>query len=463
MDKSHEHAPALLATPPLTRLLVPTLLILVDVAVSAGSLLFTVFLRENVLPNLVNLEPFSPVRNYLSLWPALALLLSIRALYGLYPGYGLNPAEELRRQSLSVLLVAFFVLAGGTLFRFSADYSRMVLVLAFAALLVLLPVARSLAKSMAARWPQFGERIWVVSATDRGDEFIAMLGSSPALGLRVLGRSRGRPPAHVRCRHCLVIPDGIDNISRLLDDMNSRFRRVWLVPNLLDVSSVWVTPRDLQGHLALELRNNLLEPANRILKRILELTILAAVLPVLLPLLLLLTLVVAVDSRGPIFFRQRRVGRGGACFQIVKFRTMHLNAEEMLQSRLDSDPSAAAEWGRHQKLRDDPRLTRSGRILRRLSLDELPQVWNILRGEMSLVGPRAIVEQELKFYGERAHLYTAVLPGLTGLWQVSGRSHLSYDDRVRLDAYYVRNWSIWLDLAVMAKTPLVVLSADGAY
>lgn len=463
MDKTLEHAPKLLATSPLTRLFVPVLLMLVDVAVATGSLLLTVFLRESVLPDLIGLDPFSPVRNYISLWPALALLLTVRAVYGLYPGYGLNPAEELRRQSLSVLLVAFFVLAGGTLFRFSADYSRTVLVLAFAALLVLLPLARSLTKSIAARWPVFGEGIWVVSKTGRGDELVGMLASAPALGLRVLGRSQGQPPTGIRCGHCLVIPDEIDNISRVLDDLNSRFRHVWLVPNLLDVSSVWVTPRDLQGHLALELRNNLLEPTNRIIKRTLELAILTAALPVLLPLLALLALVVALDGQGPVFFRQQRVGRGGMCFAILKFRTMRANADEMLRMRLDSDPAAAAEWRRHQKLRDDPRLTRTGRILRRLSLDELPQVWNILRGEMSLVGPRAIVEQELELYGERAHLYTAVVPGLTGLWQVSGRSHLSYDDRVRLDAYYVRNWSIWLDIAVLAKTPQAVIRTDGAY
>lgn len=463
MDKAHEHAPALLATSPLTRLLVPALLMLVDVTVAAASLLLTVFLRENVLPNLFGLDPFSPVRNYVSLWPALALLIVVRAIYGLYPGYGLNPAEELRRQSVTVLLVAFFVLAGGTLFRFSADYSRTVLVLAFAALLLLLPVARSLAKSIMARWPLYGEGIWVVSKTGRGDELVEMLSSAPALGLRVVGRSPGEPPLNTSCAHCLLIPEEIENISRVLDDLNSRFRHVWLVPNLLDVSSVWVTPRDLQGHLALELRNNLLEPANRIIKRTLELAILTAALPVLLPLLALLAVVVAADGRGPIFFRQRRVGRGGNCFEILKFRTMHENGDALLRTRLDTDPIAADEWQRHQKLRADPRLTRSGRILRRLSLDELPQVWNIARGEMSLVGPRAVVEQELGLYGDRAHLYTAVVPGLTGLWQVSGRSQLSYADRVRLDAYYVRNWSIWLDLSVLAKTPLVVLRAHGAY
>jgi exopolysaccharide biosynthesis polyprenyl glycosylphosphotransferase len=463
MDKTVEHAPSVLVPRALTGAVVPLLLLVTDLAVGVGSLLLAVYLREQVFPALMGIEPFSPARNYLSLWPALVLLISARSLFGLYPGYGVNPAEELRRQTLSASLVAFFVLAGGTLFRFSVDYSRLVIVVTFVLVLVLLPAARALAKRLLAGLPIYGEGVWVVSQTERGEEVGKILSANRTLGLRVVGVSKVEPPPGVACSHCLVIPDGIVNFSRLLDALNARFRRVWLVPNLLDVASVWVTPRDLQGHLALELRNNLLEPANRVVKRGLELFVLLLSLPLLVPLFILLTLVVVVDTRGPVFFRQRRIGRNGRTFDILKFRTMHQGADELLRDRLANDRAAADEWRSHQKLRNDPRLTRSGALLRRLSLDELPQVLNILRGEMSLIGPRAIVEQELPLYGDKAHLYTAVLPGLTGLWQVSGRSHLSYDDRVRLDAYYVRNWSIWLDLAVLSKTPLVVLRAKGAY
>jgi lipopolysaccharide/colanic/teichoic acid biosynthesis glycosyltransferase len=445
MDKTVEHAPSVLVPRALTGAVVPLLLLVTDLAVGVGSLLLAVYLREQVFPALMGIEPFSPVRNYLSLWPALVLLVTARSLYGLYPGYGVNPAEELRRQTLSASLVAFFVLAGGTLFRFSVDYSRLVIVVTFVLVLGLLPAARALAKRLLASFPLYGEGVWVVSQTERGEEVGQILSANRTLGLRVVGVSKSEPPPGVACSHCLVIPDGIVNFSRLLDDLNARFRRVWLVPNLLDVASVWVTPRDLQGHLALELRNNLLEPANRVVKRGLELFVLL------------------VDTRGPVFFRQRRIGRNGRTFDILKFRTMHQGADELLRDRLANDRAAADEWRRHQKLRNDPRLTRSGALLRRLSLDELPQVWNVLRGEMSMVGPRAIVEEELALYGDKAHLYKAVLPGVTGLWQVSGRSQLSYDDRVRLDSYYVRNWSIWLDLAVLAKTPAVVLSTHGAY
>jgi Undecaprenyl-phosphate galactose phosphotransferase WbaP len=463
MDKTVEHAPSVLVPRALTGAVVPLLLLAADLAVGVGSLTLAVYLREQVFPAILGIEPFSPVRAYLSLWPALVLLITVRSLYGLYPGYGVNPAEELRRQTLSASLVAFVVLGGGALFRFSVDYSRLVIVVTFVLLLVLLPVSRALAKKLLARLPIYGDGVWIVSQTERGEEVGQILLTNRTLGLRVVGSSKADPPPHVKCSHCLIIPDDIANFSRLLDELNARFRRVWLVPNLFDVASVWVTPRDLQGHLALELRNNLLEPANRFLKRCIELGILLLALPAVLPLVLLLAGAVALESRGPVFFRQRRIGLNGKPFEIIKFRTMRVDAAELLRDHLQRDQGAAEEWRRHQKLRQDPRLTRSGTLLRRLSLDELPQLWNLIRGEMSLVGPRAIVEQELALYGDRAHLYTAVLPGLTGLWQVSGRSSLSYDDRVRLDAYYVRNWSIWLDLAVLAKTPLVVLRAHGAY
>ena len=142
---------------------------------------------------------------------------------------------------------------------------------------------------------------------------------------------------------------------------------------------------------------------------------------------------------------------------------MHEDSDARLKAVLEGDPGAADEWQRSHKLSADPRVTRVGRFLRRTSLDELPQILNILRGDMSLVGPRAITRAELHEYGPHRNLYTAVLPGLTGLWQVSGRSLLGYDQRVRLDSYYVRNWSVWLDLVILAQTPRAVLTRHGAF
>jgi len=262
-----------------------------------------------------------------------------------------------------------------------------------------------------------------------------------------------------------LVPDDLPNeaLPLLLDQLNQRFQRVWLVPNLLEVASVWITPRDLQGHLALELRNNLLEPRNVILKRVIDLLLSSVLALLTFPVMVIIGLLIRLDSPGPLLLRQTRLGRRGRPFTIYKFRTMHRNAQALLERHLDNDEAARREWQAHRKLRRDPRVTRVGRLLRRLSLDELPQLWNVLRGEMSLVGPRPIMTDEIDRYGERAHLYTQVLPGLTGLVQVSGRSNLAYERRVRLDAYYSRNWSVWLDILILARTLVVVMRTDGAY
>jgi Undecaprenyl-phosphate galactose phosphotransferase WbaP len=215
--------------------------------------------------------------------------------------------------------------------------------------------------------------------------------------------------------------------------------------------------------LALELRVGLLDPANRIAKRALDLAGVLVGAVVLVPLTALLALAIRLDSPGPALYRQERIGFGGRHFRVWKFRTMVTGADGVLADLLARDPGAAEEWARHHKLARDPRVTRVGRWLRRTSLDELPQLWNVLRGEMSLVGPRPIVDEEVAHYGEAFELFSAVRPGISGYWQVSGRSRVPYPERVEYDTYYVRNWSIWLDAVILARTVDVVLRREGAY
>jgi undecaprenyl-phosphate galactose phosphotransferase len=180
------------------------------------------------------------------------------------------------------------------------------------------------------------------------------------------------------------------------------------------------------------------------------------------PLIVIIAIRMSLED-GPIIFRHSRVGQGGKSFDCLKFRTMAPNAEQILQELLARDPDANAEWLRNHKLRNDPRVTRIGRFLRRTSLDELPQLWNVLRGEMSLVGPRPIVREEMLRYGRHLPTYLAAKPGVTGLWQVTGRNDTDYRRRVVMDAYYVRKCGLLLDLHILLKTIRVVLRARGAY
>ncbi|ADW67357.1 sugar transferase [Granulicella tundricola] len=201
----------------------------------------------------------------------------------------------------------------------------------------------------------------------------------------------------------------------------------------------------------------------RVVKRIMDITLVAISIPVLVPVLLIVAAVVRFTSPGPIFFSHRRICKDGSFFSMWKFRTMCVNSAEVLDDYLANHPSARSEWNRTHKLKQDPRITSVGLFLRRYSLDELPQIWNVVSGEMSLVGPRPIVAAEVEKYGECFHCYTRVKPGLTGLWQVSGRSKLSYDARVKLDCDYVKTWSLFSDIGILAITFKSVVNQDGAY
>jgi exopolysaccharide production protein ExoY len=198
------------------------------------------------------------------------------------------------------------------------------------------------------------------------------------------------------------------------------------------------------------------------IKRCGDLTIALLLLIQLLPLLAIVAIATWLTSAGPVFFAHQRVGYGGRVFNCYKFRTMYANAEERLERLLAENCGVAAEWSVRRKLDQDPRITPLGRFLRTYSMDELPQLWNVLRGDMSLIGPRPVTEDELLRYGNCARWYSGVHPGLTGLWQVNGRSRLSYAERVELDRAYAERWSLGRDLAILVQTPAAVLLRRGA-
>ncbi len=254
-------------------------------------------------------------------------------------------------------------------------------------------------------------------------------------------------------------------LCSLVNRVQPLVKNVSFVPDFIGIpmSNMEVKTLFDEKIMMLRLDNNLARPFNRFLKRTFDVILTLLGMPFVLPLCLALAVLVRLDSRGPMFFAHRRIGKNGQEFPCYKFRSMVPNAEKVLEDYLKDHPEAKEEWERDFKLKDDPRVTKLGAFMRRTSLDEFPQLLNVLKGEMSLVGPRPIVEGEIEKYGEYIHDYYLVPPGITGMWQVSGRSDTTYEERVAMDSWYVRNWSVWIDVMYLLKTFKVVIKGKGAY
>lgn len=247
-----------------------------------------------------------------------------------------------------------------------------------------------------------------------------------------------------------------------VERFSDSFTRVLLVPDLLNLAHFGAVTQDLGGVLGIEVRRQLLLRGPRIVKRIMDIVLTALGVLVISPVLGLLALLVKFDSPGPVFYTQKRLGQDGVRFSALKFRTMYGDGEQRLKELLAKDERLRAEYEEFHKLSDDPRITRVGKLLRRYSLDELPQLWNVLVGDMSLVGPRPYLEREIPDMYQQEAVILRVKPGITGIWQVTDRNATGFEQRVKLDVEYVRNWSPWLDIYILARTVPVVIVGTGS-
>ena len=257
---------------------------------------------------------------------------------------------------------------------------------------------------------------------------------------------------------------GMESSQMLIQQLSRDCADLQIVPSLRGLPLHGMSINHFFSHdvLVLGMRNNLAQRGSQMLKRAFDVCCSGLLLALTSPLFLWVAIQVRL-SGGAVFFGHMRIGQNGVPFPCYKFRTMAPNADVLLKELLECDPVARAEWDRDFKLKNDPRITKIGRFLRRTSLDELPQLWNVFKGQMSLVGPRPVVQDELARYGNQVCYYLEARPGITGLWQTSGRNDVSYETRVNLDAWYVKNWSLFTDLLILVRTVKVLLVKDGAY
>ena len=434
---------------------------------------------------------------------ALPLLL-VYFLEGLYPAVGIHPVIEIRQ---IIRINAAVALAAAVVFVSAGASSITLFSLAVAALLslVAVPVGRAIARQCAALFPWWGIPVMVCGVEEGITKTVLLLKQNPSCGLRPFiasdsglyrqsrARVAGSNPSdraalpsprenevagvsmHVatngllrlarraNIRHVIVVSDGAGSIDRLLSRLSRAFPHVLVVGEHAGLPTLFRDARSWQGLAGIEVRNRLLLTMPRILKRAMDLFLVLISLPLLAPLLLVIAVLIRISAGGPVFFGHRRYGRRGKPFVAWKFRTMVPNAAQLLKAHLEAHPELRPEWEKDHKLRNDPRVTRLGNWLRRTSLDELPQLFNVLCGQMSLVGPRPIVQLEIEKYGRGYLQYKQVLPGITGLWQVSGRNDTTYDQRVDFDRYYVQNWSPWLDAWILFRTVRTLATRRGAY
>lgn len=426
------------------------------------------------------------LEHYIKLWPALLLFVVGNSVAGLYPGTNFLTPEEIRRLSYTTTLVFLVLAVSLFLSKGSDQYSRVTFVLAWLLALVLVPSFRKVVRALFLRRGWWGQAIAILGAGKTGEMVINMMRDWPSMGLKPIVVLDDNPSKHgelagvpvvgpldlapeiakkLGVRRAVIAMPGVDRqqLLKLVERHSHSFPHLLVVPDLFGFSSLWVDARDLGGVLGLEVRQNLMSRSSRILKRASDIVATVVFSVFAIPLVALIAMLIKITSSGSVFFGHTRIGHNGRPFTAWKFRSMCRDAQDVLTQYLDKHPELRAEWERDQKLKDDPRITWVGRILRRTSLDEIPQLWNILRGEMSLVGPRPIIADEVPRYGEAFELYSKVKPGLTGMWQVFGRNSTTYERRVVLDSYYVRNWSVWLDVYILARTIRVVLGGKGAY
>ncbi|MCS6953699.1 MAG: undecaprenyl-phosphate galactose phosphotransferase WbaP [Bryobacterales bacterium] len=405
-----------------------------------------------------------------SLMPVWVAALLVYSWLGLYPAAGLSPVEELRRTVLGASLV--YLLASALLFltKGAASTSRGIFLTSWAFSLFFVPCARAVARDWCSRRRWWGVPVFVLGSEPAARRIARELTNRPELGLRpvacVDGDAATALASQCGIRHAvLAVPATTARWDQVVERAAHAFRRLTIVPELDGLGTLWVSASDLGGMLGLEVRQNLLVPANRVVKRLLDVSLAVAAGLLAAPVIAVAALWIKRVSPGRAFYWQEREGEGGRPIRICKLRTMYPDADERLRGYLASNEAARAEWERYVKLRRDPRvLPRVGFFLRRTSLDELPQLWNVLKGEMSLVGPRPLPSYHLeRFDGAFRALRRRVRPGLTGLWQVGPRSDGDLEVLRALDAYYIRNWSLWLDLHILARTARAVLTRSGAY
>lgn len=410
---------------------------------------------------------------YLDFWPTILVFIACNAVAGLYHGNWMYPAapvqpvEELRRLFGTSFLthvgvIAFLAFAYQT----TEGFSRAVVGISGCLVALLAQSFRSWARRILKALDIGQIPVMLAGKGAVVERIKAYIESDTYTGFkveRIIYDSR-KIVDKAKKRDIKILLACLDErvIRLVMDDLSRWFTYIEYIPTTAAFPIFGARAVSFGGAGGIEMVNHARMKVKRFQKRVLDTVLSFFIFVLSLPVFVIVPLIIKLTSRGPVFYRADRLGRNGCRIRVWKFRSMYLDADKRLAKILEGNPSMAEEFRENFKLRRDPRITPFGRLLRRTSIDELPQLFNVLRGEMALIGPRPIVDEEVHYYGDSYRVFSSVRPGITGLWQVSGRSDTDYADRVALDSYYVLNWSPWLDFWILKKTISAVLLMRGA-
>ena len=448
--------------------------------IGGGFFLIKIAYLTHIIPSGISFKSF------VTYWPFLPVYILVFALNNLYPGASLAPAEELRRSTVSSLLVHMGIILSRFIYYLKFDTVSAALVISFICSPVILLLGRSLMRIFLSASGLGGIPAVIYGAGFTGRAVVDRLlankrsGHVPVLildddtekgnnyrNIPIVHNTKAGPEIVRRFNIKLAIV-AMPSLSQraqnaLFNHSVSAFRYNVMVPDISSFTNIWMSVRDFGGILGFAASYRLNMFWNIWIKHFMDISIVTIASIILSPLLLFIMILIKLSSPGPVLYSHERIGQNGKRFKAYKFRSMIVNADKQLKYLLDHDDKARVEWEQNHKLKNDPRITGIGKFLRKTSLDEIPQFINVLRGDMSLIGPRPIVAGEIRKYGENFHRIFSIKPGLTGLWQVSGRSDTNYTDRVSFDTYYLQSWSVWLDIWIIYKTFGVILWGRGAY
>jgi len=342
--------------------------------------------------------------------------------------------------------------------------SRIIITSMFACMLILIPCFRYFLKTVIFKIFDLRENACLLGSTkEKDDEFLKILNNNWYSGYKITEVIK---PDFIRGGYSTCfIPFQYAN-EESIKYIKRMFKRLVMVSELAGLSFMNTEIKTFlsKNIMLITTDSGLLSYQKTLLKRGLDMVLSVCLILLLFPVFVLISILIKLDSRGPVFFKHKRVGKDFEEFTMLKFRTMHINSEQLLKQYLDTHPEACQNLQDRNKIKDDPRVTRLGKWLRKSSIDELPQLFNVLAGHMSIVGPRPDSREAVENYlNEYKEIYKMIRPGITGLWQVSGRSEIMYNERVKLDYLYILNWSIWIDIVIIIKTFQTIVSAKGAY